>query len=826
MRKVIAMKVWALPWFRVLLLVGLGGWPVAEAAAQARKGPPPFQEVVKHSASIEPATARRGETVLMRLVLQVPDGYYTYPTEKSTSDVDGDQQYDAFDFQPTADVVFVDQLIEPPTKTKPGAKGSVRILPGNQIVWERPLVVRPDARPGQTVVSVVAPHILVCDASHCYPPQKLVFSAPLTITTDEPTAVDAKYTEAVNQGIAAHREWLHRTLEATRTALASRDDRTVESAVSSLAVWAAREPSLPDINMQLESLRESLRAESLRSAQEALARKDLAALSRGIAELARRAPQDPSLPQLRKELEALREQADALATVGLDYPTADEYKESLAQIKDQLVRTDAVAGDIAGSQRGDLLAFILAGIFWGAVSLITPCVFPMIPITVSFFLKQSEKEHHRPVTMALVYCGTIVVVLTIAAVLLLSFFRLLSVSPYMNFALGALFIFFALSLFGMYDIELPSGLARFTAAREGQGGLLGTMFMALTFTIISFACVAPFLGGFGGTAAGGQFTWSERVLGGLAFSVTFAAPFFVLAVFPSLLKKLPKSGSWLNSVKVVMGFLELAAAIKFFRAGELVLIPTPAFFTYDVSLGLYVAIAFLCGLYLLNFYRLPHDSPLENIGVVRMLIGLLFIALGLYLVPGLFKQDAEGKPQRPNGTVYAWIDSFLLPEPSEDKRWTGNLELAIREARKARRQTGKPQLVFVDFTGETCTNCKINEKSVFPRPEVRELMDQYRLVQLYTDKVPNAFYAPNLRLRFGSGTARQQEDAQANLAFQKEAFNTEQLPLYVILEPRLDGKVDIVGIYSEGKINDENAFAQFLQKPLEAANGQRADAAE
>ena len=139
----------------------------------------------------------------------------------------------------------------------------------------------------------------------------------------------------------------------------------------------------------------------------------------------------------------------------------------------------------------DLFAFILAGIFWGAISLVTPCVFPMIPITVSIFLKQSEKEHHKPILMASVYSGTIVVVLTLAAAFMLEVFRFLSVNPIMNYGLGFLFIFFALSLFGMYDIELPSGLARFTSAHESKGGIMGTMFMALTFTIISFACVAP-----------------------------------------------------------------------------------------------------------------------------------------------------------------------------------------------------------------------------------------------------------------------------------------------------------------------------------------------
>jgi thiol:disulfide interchange protein DsbD len=326
----------------------------------------------------------------------------------------------------------------------------------------------------------------------------------------------------------------------------------------------------------------------------------------------------------------------------------------------------------------------------------------MIPITVSFFLKQSEKANYRPVTMAVVYCLTIVVVLTVAAYALLEFFQLLIVNPLMNFALGALFVFFALSLFGMYEIELPSGLARFTSSREGRGGLVGVMFMALTFTIVSFACVAPFLGGFAGTAESAGLTPTHRVLGGLAFAVTFASPFFVLALFPALLKKLPKSGSWLNSVKVVMGFLELAAALKFFRSGELILLSPPAFFTFDLVLGMWIALALLCGLYLLNFYRLPYDSPAEHIGVPRLLFGFLFLSLGFYLLPALFN-TSEGEKQRPGGTVYAWVDSFLLPEAREGKgeaAWSGNLPRTLEDARLARQQTGKTKLVFIDFTGK------------------------------------------------------------------------------------------------------------------------------
>jgi thiol:disulfide interchange protein DsbD len=464
---------------------------------------------------------------------------------------------------------------------------------------------------------------------------------------------------------------------------------------------------------------------------------------------------------------------------------------------------------------GGLMAFVLQGIIWGAISLLTPCVFPMIPITVSFFLKQAEKQNGWPVAMASVYCGTIIVVLTTSAVALLSFFTQVSTHPVTNYGMGALFIFFALSLFGMYEIELPHGLAQFTASREGKGGVAGTIFMALTFTIISFACVAPFLGGFGGTAAESGLSWSYRIFGGLAFSTTFAAPFFVLALFPSLLKGLPKSGSWLNSVKVVMGFLELAAALKFFRAAERVWLSEPTLFTFDFTLSLYVAIAALCGLYLLGLYRLPHDTPEESLGVMRMLFGLTFISLAIYMAPGLQKsydkKDDKWYSQRPAGALYAWVASFLLSDAESELPWQGKLEPALAQA------LAKKGLVFVDFTGVTCTNCDYNESNVFIKPEVKELFRKYTLLKLYTDRVPNKFYSPEELGRFGNSTTQQKADARANQVFQGEKFNDTQLPLYVILRPLPDGGFQEVARYDEGKINDPDRFVEFLRRGLATA---------
>jgi thiol:disulfide interchange protein DsbD len=375
------------------------------------------------------------------------------------------------------------------------------------------------------------------------------------------------------------------------------------------------------------------------------------------------------------------------------------------------------------NRMGGIWTFMGQGAFWGFLSLLTPCVFPMIPITVSVFLKQAEKQDHRAVLMAFVYSATIVVVLTAGGLLLMRWLQPISQHYATNFFLGSLFIFFALSLFGWYEIVLPGWLANFTSARQGQQGMLGIVFMALTFTIISFTCVAPFYGGFIGLAAAAQSTadWVTLVLGAASFSIAFASPFFLLALFPTLLRSIPKSGSWMNTVKVVMGFLELAAAFKFLRAAELFFLQTgrAQFLTYDLVLGAYVAIAVLAGFYLLGLYRLPHDydAP-EQIGVPRFLMAAVFLTLGFYMMPALFKQP-DGEQQRPTGTIFAWLDSFLLsdepeqgPAPSPGSQpnsrgsptkntvshqlpWIGNLDQGLRQAQEEKK------LIFIDFTGKT-----------------------------------------------------------------------------------------------------------------------------
>lgn len=483
----------------------------------------------------------------------------------------------------------------------------------------------------------------------------------------------------------------------------------------------------------------------------------------------------------------------------------DEYAAELQKIADSVV--DATEGGQGGTAKdAGFWSFVATAAAWGLISLVTPCVFPMIPITVSIFMKQAHGSFRERLKLASVYSLTIIVVLGLSAFALLKFMAILSVHPVTNLLLGALFFVLALSLFGMYEIALPNSLQKRLQAKQAKGGTVGTIFGALAFTVISFTCVAPFLGGFAGIAAGagpeaGSSTialpTAREVAGGLAFATAFAAPFFVLALLPGMMKALPKSGGWLDSVKVVMGFLELAAALVFLRTAELGILSTPRYFTFDTVLCGWVVITAATGLYLLGVFRLPHDEEGTSIGAPRLLFALLFLGLALHLAPALLK-GSDGKPQRPNSVVYAWVESFLLPDVIEEG-WGTDLSAAIARSK----QSGKP--VFVDFTGVTCKNCKYNEQNVFSKPAIALELEKFERVQLYTDWVPESAYAtaPEFRATKAEG--------EANRDFQARVFKDIALPLYVVLVPQPDGKLKWTAKYDEGKINQPDKFAQFLK---------------
>ena len=431
-------------------------------------------------------------------------------------------------------------------------------------------------------------------------------------------------------------------------------------------------------------------------------------------------------------------------------------------------------------------SFVLLAISMGFLALLTPCVFPMIPITVSFFTQQGESRQGKPLKNAIIYTLGIIGTFSILGFILAltlgaSGANQLASNPWVNLFIGVLFIYFALSLFGMYEIEVPAKLRQISLKQEGRGGVIGTLFMAVTFTLTSFTCTVQFIGLLLVAASQGQWFWP--MIGMIVFSAAFASPFFFLALFPQYLAKMPKSGGWLNSVKVVMGFLELAAAFKFLSNTDLVW--GWGFFSHNAVLAIWAVLMLLVGFYLLGKIQLPHDSPLKSVSVPRLMLSAAFLTFGLYLTSGLFGQ-------RIHGIIYAYLPPVVESDTgavstngnsmAEEFKWYRDLDSGLIEAK----ETGKP--VFIDFTGYTCTNCRWMEANIFTKREVKDRFNEMILVQLYTDGGPNH---------------------RENQEYEIERFGTAALPFYVILSP-----YDEIIVTFPGMTRDLNNFLDFLDEGL------------
>jgi len=397
--------------------------------------------------------------------------------------------------------------------------------------------------------------------------------------------------------------------------------------------------------------------------------------------------------------------------------------------------TDAATQDLARARSGGLWGFLLLAVGAGLAALLTPCVFPMIPLTVSFFTRQSGSRA-QAVRMALVYGLAIVVTFTGLGVLTAllvgaSGAQTIAANPWVNLFIGLVFILFALSLLGLYELRLPSGLVNyFNRQSQTHGGYLGVLFMGLTLTLVSFSCTAPFVGGLLAATALGE--WGYPVLGMAAFSLTFATPFVLFALFPRALEALPRSGVWMQTIKVVLGFVELAAALKFLSNADLVwgwgVLSRP------LVIALVSVLFFLTGLYLIGKLRLPHEPPVETVGVGRLLVAVLFFGLSLYMLPGLLgaplgNLDAYLPPRRATDVgLVALLQGSRSDKNAAEMSWYEDPDAAFAEARA----TNRP--VFIDFTGYTCTNCRQMEATVFPHPEVaKRLQQDFVRLRLYTD---------------------------------------------------------------------------------------------
>ncbi len=271
-----------------------------------------------------------------------------------------------------------------------------------------------------------------------------------------------------------------------------------------------------------------------------------------------------------------------------------------------------------------------------------PCVWPMVPITVNFFVKQGQGKSGRAKTtgLAIIYCLSIIGVFTAVGVLFSFFFSAsalqnLANNPWLNLVVAALFVLFGLSLLGLFEIRLPSFLLNASAQGESRGGLVGVFFMALTLTITSFTCTFPVVGGLLVMAANGDFFYP--IIGLATFATVLALPFFLLALSPSLISKMPRSGDWMNAVKVVGGLIEIGAALKFLNTAELAFVtPEDAWFNAPVILTSWIALSLVCGLYLLGLFRTDHDHDEVKVGPGRLIFGAAFLGLALFLMPALF----------------------------------------------------------------------------------------------------------------------------------------------------------------------------------------------
>lgn len=472
---------------------------------------------------------------------------------------------------------------------------------------------------------------------------------------------------------------------------------------------------------------------------------------------------------------------------------------------------------------GSLWALILEAVLWGFAMLLTPCVFPMVPMTISFFMKGSStpaagrfKAFMYGLFIVLLY--TVPISLIIGATYIFGgetvtadIFNWLSTHWLPNIIFFIVFMVFAASFFGAFEITLPSALVNKSDKNSDKGGLAGIFFMALTLVLVSFSCTGPIVGSVLIKSTQGEF-WTPMVTM-LAFSVAFALPFTIFAMFPSLLKKL-KSGSWLNSVKVVLGFIEVALGLKFLSVADQ---------TYhwglldrEIYLAIWIVVFTLLGLYLLGKIRFEADSEVKHIGIFRLFLVIVDFTFVVYMIPGMF------------GAPLKALSGYLPPIETQDFIMGSNPSqqvVSIEEATKgeklplgltgyhsmeegyaAAKASGKP--VFLDISGLACVNCREMEQRVWSDPKVLSMLkNDFIIVVLYTDdktKLPE-----NEWVTTSSGKVLK-DRGRVNAWFVRENFGVSAQPNYVLLSP--DGK-QLAPI--RGYNTDIDGFVEFLNSGLE-----------
>lgn len=454
-----------------------------------------------------------------------------------------------------------------------------------------------------------------------------------------------------------------------------------------------------------------------------------------------------------------------------------------AQTSGQAVPAPSPAPVTAGpGQQGGVLAYLLVAFGFGLAAIFTPCVFPMIPIVLSQFMRQDTGMPRDGLRQAVVFCLGIVVLFSLLGLVttaILGPFGVVQLgsNPWVNGFIAAVFLIFGLSLLGAFEITLPSGLLTRLNEASGRGGIFGTLLMGLTFSLAAFACVGPFVGTL--LAASIQGGGLRPFLGMVSFATGLAAPFFLLALFPAYLTRLPRAGGWMLRVKIVLGFVILAAMFKYLSNVDQVL--GWGLLNRERFLAIWIVLFAAAGLYLLGFLRMEGVNPEEKMGVARLLTGVVFLIFAVSLVPGMF----GGRLGELDAYVPPPGQGFLGRAASETRHaWMKN---EYREALAKARAEGK--LAFVAFTGYACTNCHWMKANMFTRPEIAEALGRFVLVELYTDGADEA--------------------SQQNQALQERKFATVAIPYYAILDP--DERV--IATFG-GLTRDPQEFLAFLKAPV------------
>ena len=477
------------------------------------------------------------------------------------------------------------------------------------------------------------------------------------------------------------------------------------------------------------------------------------------------------------------------ATPSVGEPSADSAASAPDTLSvDQGMAKDAVSdlwapvipelkayGDKALNQaEGSLWMLLVGGFLGGLVALVTPCVWPMIPMTVSFFLKRS-KDRKKGIRDAILYGISIIVIyvalgLAVSAAFGASALNDLATNAYFNIAFFLLLVFFAISFFGAFELVLPaSWTSKMDQKADSASGLVSIFFMAFTLALVSFSCTGPIIGTLLVQAATSSSGMLAPAVGMLGFALALALPFTLFAIFPNLLQSMPKSGGWMNSVKVVLAFIELALALKFLSIADLAY--GWRILDREVFLSLWIVIFILLGLYLLGKIRFPHDSPQEKTPIPALFLAIVSFSFAVYMMPGLV-----GAPLRA-------ISAFAPPLRTQDLNlYNGEVHAKFDDydaGMAYARQVGKP--VVIDFSGYGCVNCRKMEASVWIDPNVKSLLENdYVLITLMVDeKTP---LKEPIEVQENGETVKLRTVGDKWSYFQRMKFGANAQPFYVLLD--------------------------------------------